>query len=48
LKPQNGTALQLAHFVERVTRDLGKKRLTGTVFVDVVQAFNTVWVDGLL
>lgn len=48
LKPQNGTALQLAHFVERVTRDFGKKRLTGAVFIDVVQAFDTIWVDGLL
>jgi hypothetical protein len=45
LKPQNGTALL---FVERVTRDFGKKRLTGAVFVDVVQAFDTIWVDGLL
>jgi hypothetical protein len=48
LKPQNGTALQLARFIERVTRDFGKKRLTGAIFVDVAQAFDTVWVDGLL
>jgi hypothetical protein len=48
LKPQNGTALQLARFVERVTRYFGEKRLTGAVFVDVAKAFDTVWVDGLL
>jgi hypothetical protein len=41
-------ALQLAHFIESVTRDFGKKRLTGAIFVDMVQAFDTVWVDGLL
>lgn len=43
----NSTALQLTH-LERVSRILEEKRLTGTVFPDVVQAFDTVWVDGLL
>jgi hypothetical protein len=31
-----------------VNRNLGKKRLTGAVFLDVAKAFNTVWVNGLL
>jgi retron-type reverse transcriptase len=40
--------LQLAHLVERITRDLGEKRLTGAVFLDVAKAFDTVGTDGLL
>jgi hypothetical protein len=39
--------LQLARLFERVTRNFGEKRLTGAVFLDVVKAFDTVWVDGL-
>jgi hypothetical protein len=31
-----------------VTRNIGEKRLTGTVFLDLVKAFDNVWVDGLL
>jgi len=40
--------LQLARLVERITRNFGEKRLTGTVFLDVAKAFDTVWIDGLL
>ena len=32
----------------RVSRNLGERRLTGAVFLDVGKAFDTVWVDGLL
>jgi hypothetical protein len=39
--------LQLVRLVERVTRNFGENRLTGTVFLDVAKAFDTVWVDGL-
>jgi hypothetical protein len=39
--------LHLACLVERVSRNLGERRLTGAVFVDVAKAFDTVWVDGL-
>jgi hypothetical protein len=38
--------LQLARLVERITRNFGKKRLTGTVFLGVAKAFDTVWIDG--
>jgi hypothetical protein len=38
----------LAWFVERVTRNFGEKRLTGAMFLDVEEAFDTLWVDGLL
>ena len=31
-----------------MTRNLGEKRLTGVVFLDVAKAFDTVWVDDLL
>jgi hypothetical protein len=27
---------------------VGEKRLTGTVFLDVAKAFDTVWIDGVL
>jgi len=40
--------LQLAHLVERITRNFGKKRLTGAVFLDVAKAFDTAWIEGLL
>jgi hypothetical protein len=47
LRPKHSTSLQLAHLVERVSRNFGCKRLTDTVFVDIAKAFDTVWVDGL-
>jgi hypothetical protein len=40
--------LQLAHLVERITRNIGEKRLTGAVVLDVAKAFDTVWIDGFL
>jgi hypothetical protein len=40
--------LQLAHLVERITRNFGEKRLTGAVFLDVAKAVDTIWIDGLL
>jgi hypothetical protein len=40
--------MQLARLVERITRNFGEKRRTGTFFLDVVKAFDTVWIDGLL
>jgi hypothetical protein len=40
--------LQLARIVERITRNFGKKRLTGAVFLDVAKAFDTAWIYGLL
>jgi hypothetical protein len=39
--------LQLARLVERVSRNLGEKRITGAVSLDVAKALDTVWVDGL-
>ena len=46
--PKHITLLQLARFVERVSRNFDERRLTGAVFLDVAKAFDTVWVDGLL
>jgi hypothetical protein len=40
------TSLQLAHLVERVTRNFSEKRITGVVFLDVAKPFDNVWVDG--
>jgi len=40
--PRHSTSLQLARLVERITRNSGEKRLTGTVFLDVTKAFDTV------
>jgi hypothetical protein len=47
-RPRHSMSLQLARRVERITRNFGEKRLTGAVFLDVVKAFDTVWIDGLL
>jgi hypothetical protein len=46
-KPRHSTSLQLARLV-RITRNFCEKKLTGAVFLDVVKAFDTVWIDGLL
>jgi len=47
-RPRHSTSLQLVHLVEGITRNFGKKWLTGAVFLDVVKAFDTDWIDGLL
>jgi len=47
-RPRHSTSLQLARLVERITRNFGKKRIRGAVLLDVVKAFDTVWIDGLL
>jgi hypothetical protein len=41
-------SLPMAHLVEQITRNFGKKGLTGAVFLDVAKVFDTVWIDGLL
>jgi hypothetical protein len=46
LRPKYWTTLQLNQFV--VSRNFGDKRRIGAVFLSVAQAFDTVWVDGLL
>ena len=46
--PGHNTSLQLACLVERIVRKFGEKGLTGSVFLDVAKAFDTVWIDGLL
>jgi hypothetical protein len=48
VRPHRSTVLLLARLVERVSRDFGQKRLTGTVFLDVAKTFSILWVDGLL
>jgi hypothetical protein len=47
-RPRHSTTLQVARLVERVNRNFDERRLTGAVFLDVVKAFDTVWVKGLL
>jgi hypothetical protein len=46
-RPKNGTSLQLARLVERITRNFGENRLTGAVFLDVAKAVDTVWINCL-
>jgi hypothetical protein len=38
---RHSTALQLALLVERGRRDFDEKRLTGAIFLDVAQGFDT-------
>jgi len=40
-RPRHSTSLQLARLVESITRNFGVKRLTGAVFLDVAEAFDT-------
>ena len=47
-RPRHSTSLQLAHLIERITRNFGEKRQTGAVFLDVAKAFDTIWIDDLL
>jgi NifB/MoaA-like Fe-S oxidoreductase len=47
-RPRHNTSLQLARLVERITRNFGERRLTGTPFLDVAKAYDTVWIDGFL
>jgi len=47
-RTRHSTSLQLDRLVERITRIFGGKRLTGAVLLDVVKAFDTVWIDGFL
>jgi hypothetical protein len=43
-RPRHSTTLQLARLVERVSRNIHEKRLTGVVFPDVAKSLDTVWV----
>ena len=47
-RPKHSTSLQLARFVERITKKFCERRITGAVFLDVAKAFGTVWIDALL
>lgn len=41
------SSLQLARFVEKVSKNYGEKRLTNAVFLDMAKAFRTACVDSL-
>jgi hypothetical protein len=47
-RPRHSRSLQLARLVERITRNVGERRLSGAVFLDVAKAFDTVWINGPL
>ena len=47
-RPKHSSSLQLARLVERVSRNIGEKRLTGAVFLDVAKAYDTIWVNDLV
>jgi hypothetical protein len=47
-RPEHSTSLQLGRLVERITRNLSEKRLTGAIILDVAKAFDIVWIHGLL
>jgi hypothetical protein len=40
--PRHRTSLKLARLVERITRNLGEKMLTGVVFLDMATVFDTL------
>jgi len=47
-QPKHSMSLLLARLTEKITRNFGKKRLTGVAILDVAKAFDTVWISGLL
>ena len=47
-RPRHSTSLQLARLVERIIRNVCEKVPRGAVFIDVVKAFNTIDINGLL
>jgi hypothetical protein len=47
-RPRHSTSLQMARLVERVNRNFDERGLTGAIFLDMVKALDTVWVEGLL
>ena len=47
-RPRHSTSLQLARLFEQITRNFCVRRLTGAVFLDMANFFDTVWIEGLL
>jgi hypothetical protein len=47
-RPRHSTSLQLAHFVDGINRNFVEKCVKGAVFLDVVTAFDAVWINGFL
>lgn len=41
--PKHRTRLQLAGLIERVSRNFGRRKLTGAVFLEFAKTFDTVW-----
>jgi len=46
-QPSHSTCLQLTCLIERIIRNFGEQRLTGAVFLNMAEDFDTVWFDGL-
>jgi len=46
--PRHSTSLQLVRLFERITRNVGEKRLTDAVFLAMAKSLDTAWFDGLL
>jgi hypothetical protein len=47
-RPKHSSSPQLAGLVERITSNIGEKKLKGAVFLDVAKASCTVCINGLL
>ena len=47
-RAQHGTTEQVHRVVNKVSRDLENKRYCSAAFLDIAQAFDKVWHDGLL
>jgi hypothetical protein len=47
-RPRHSTSLQLGRLDESVNKNFDERRMTGAVFLDVENAFDTVCVIGLL
>lgn len=47
-KPNHSTTQQLLRITEHISNGFEKKKHTGAAFLDIAQAFDRVWHDGLL
>jgi hypothetical protein len=47
-RPKHSTADQLIHVTEFISQGINQNKSTGSIFLDVAKAFDTVWHDGLV
>jgi len=44
-RPRHSTFLQMARLFERTIRNFGERWITGSVYLDVAKAFDSIWIE---